>query len=135
MDHRIGAFDFGEENSGSGQQLGKRLIRWMDHYMKGTNQEAFWEKPVHYFVMQKNEWRSAPCWPPDCREVLFYLDSRGHANTLFGNGCLASAAGVGNCDACLHDPEDPAPAKPVDPRLRRLEDSPELLDYTKIRCV
>ena len=123
MDHRIGAFDFGEENSGSGQQLGKRLIRWMDHYMKGTNQEAFWEKPVHYFVMQKNEWRSAPCWPPDCR---------GHANTLFGNGCLASAAGVGNCDACLHDPEDPVPAKPVDPRPRRLEDSPELLDYTKI---
>lgn len=129
----IGSFDFGRENSGLSQKLGERLIRWMNHYLKEEPLEPFWKDPVHYFVMQKNEWKSAADWPvPESREISLCLDSRGHANTLRGNGRLVQGPGFGNCDAYLHDPADPVPSKPADPRLKRLEDSPELLDYTGI---
>jgi len=133
MASSVGEFFFGEENSGAGQSLTKRLIQWLDHFIMNKKLEPFWQMPVHYFVMQKNEWRSAGRWPePESEEIRLYLDSNGYANTLFGNGRMSISFGSGNCDSYIHDPMDPVPAKPADFDLKRLEDLPEIMDYTEI---
>ena len=40
------------------------ILRWMDHYLKGTQDGVESEKPVRYFVMGANQWRDADVWPP-----------------------------------------------------------------------
>lgn len=133
MPHRVGAFEFGEENSGANWHVRDRLLHWMNHFVMDEPLESFWEDPVHYFVMQKNEWRSAPCWPvPECEEQRLYLNSRGYANTSRGNGILQETTGNGMPDVYVHDPDHPVPTKPMEPGQKRLEDSPEILDYRDI---
>ena len=133
MGSQVGEFDFGQENSGWRSGIEAILIRWMDHYMKGRTLDSFWDQPVHYFVMQKNRWQSAANWPdPRMEYQVYYLDSQGYANTRWGNGQLIRTPGQGTCDAYVHDPDDPVPTKPVAPGQKRLEDSPEILDYTPI---
>ncbi len=40
------------------------VLRWMDRYLKGTDNGVDREKPVKYFVMGANTWREAYTWPP-----------------------------------------------------------------------
>ena len=49
------------------------VLRWMDRYLKGINNGVDREKPVHYFVMGRNQWREADEWPPAAREMPRYL--------------------------------------------------------------
>jgi len=53
------------------------LLRFFDRYLKGTTNRV--EKPVLYFTMGEEKWKSADSWPPQgARSVSFYLDAGQH---------------------------------------------------------
>jgi predicted acyl esterase len=83
---------------------------WFDHFLKGENNQIL-EKTsrVRYFTMGTNKWQTAETWPPDgARPVTFYLSSAGKANSLFGDGELATAApSTDNPDSFTYDPMNP----------------------------
>ncbi len=46
--------------------------------------------PVKIFVMGVNQWREEREWPPEgAAPKVFYLESRGRANSLAGDGALS----------------------------------------------
>ena len=49
------------------------VLSWMDHYLRGIENEVASAKPVRYFVMGANEWREAQTWPPVSRATALYL--------------------------------------------------------------
>ncbi len=51
------------------------VLRWMDHYLRGTANGVDTEKPVRYFVMGENQWREAEAWPPVAKAASYYLVS------------------------------------------------------------
>ena len=69
--------------------------------------------PVRIFVMGANHWRDEQEWPlrpRTCRRA-FYLASRGHANTLAGDGRLESPRSARRpaADRFVFDPRNPVP--------------------------
>ena len=50
------------------------VLRWMDHYLRGSDNGVDREKPVRIFVMGENIWRDEEQWPPKrARATSFYL--------------------------------------------------------------
>jgi putative CocE/NonD family hydrolase len=49
------------------------VLRWMDHYLKGTGNGVDRERPVCYFVIGRNQWRDADQWPPAARAMPAFL--------------------------------------------------------------
>ncbi len=82
------------------------VLRWMDHYLRGSANGVGQEKPVRYFVMGDDNWREADAWPPASKAVPYYLvspksgDDRGR---LSAEGPREKKAFV----AFLSDPEKP----------------------------
>ena len=69
------------------------MIRFFDRYLKGIGNGIEDEKPVHVFVIGANEWWAEDSWPlPGTEHVPFYFHSRGHANSLRGDGSLSPEA-------------------------------------------
>ena len=68
-------------------------------------------EPLLYFMLGKNEWRTAECWPPaGGREQNFYLHSAGAANTRFGDGVLSTLPPEQEMpDSFISDPRNPVP--------------------------
>ena len=68
-------------------------------------------EPLLYFMLGKNEWRTAECWPPaGGREQNFYLHSAGAANTRFGDGVLSTLPPEQEMPDCfISDPRNPVP--------------------------
>jgi uncharacterized protein len=120
-------------------------LRWFDRFLKHSPlpQPSF--PRTRYFVMGRNEWRTAPDWPPpEARETAFFLHSAGKANTRRGNGSLTLQA-PGRDQLPDHfdaDPRNPIPAEPPggDPPPRSamfrpvdrstLQDRSDILIYT-----
>jgi len=132
-------------------------IAWFDHWLKGAPEEAggytpwTWhhvraevdEAPVHIFVMGVNRWRDEQEWPlARTRYTPIYLASRGHANTLKGDGALAWRHETTKPDHFTYDPRDPVPtmggAVCCDPKIfpwgpmdqRLIEKRKDVLVYT-----
>lgn len=65
------------------------ITGWFDHWLKG---EAFKEMPrVRYYTMGANKWQTSDVWPPaNTIMTPYYLDSKGKANTLNGDGKLVT---------------------------------------------
>lgn len=63
---------------------------WFDHFLKGEDNNVLENTPkVQYYTMGLNKWQHANTWPPEgAKAVTLTLDSRGHANTLHGDGAL-----------------------------------------------
>ncbi len=57
------------------------VLRWMDHYLRGIDNSVEREEPVRYFVMGKNEWRTAKAWPPAATATAFYLTPKAYKRT------------------------------------------------------
>ena len=53
------------------------VLRWMDRYLRGLNNDIGKEKPVRYFVMGTNQWRDAEAWPPPAVQTSYYLSAPG----------------------------------------------------------
>ena len=88
-------------------------IRWFDRWLKGDEGAATPRHPVRLFVMGIDRWRDEDEWPlARARSVKFYLDSGGHANTLYGDGLLGAKPGVSSApDTFVYDPRNPVPTK------------------------
>lgn len=89
------------------------IYEWFDYYLKGEKNKFHKKTPrVQFYTMGKNQWESAENWPPtDITLTTFYLDSQGSANSLFGDGTLATSVGDGaSSDSFTYDPMNPVPS-------------------------
>jgi putative CocE/NonD family hydrolase len=118
-------------------------LQWFDQFLKGKDTPLLSQPPVRFFVMGSNRWREAREWPPRARMETFYLESKGHANTLLGDGKLIvrESRRTGE-DRFVFDPRDPVPTMggsvccnpkvfpwgPMD--QRPVEKRPDVLVYT-----
>jgi hypothetical protein len=85
---------------------------WFDRFLKGEDDGVLEKTPkVQYYTMGLNEWQSSDVWPPaNARSVKFYLASAGRANSLDGDGSLATAAPPKDSpDGLTYDPMNPVP--------------------------
>jgi hypothetical protein len=86
---------------------------WFDHFLRGEQNGLLEKMPrVRYFTMGSNQWQSSETWPPTGAVPLtLYLGSGGKANTLRGDGRLASTApATDQPDRFTYDPADPVPS-------------------------
>jgi hypothetical protein len=104
----IGDRDFGKSIV---VDLRPRELRWLDHYVRGVANGAERDARVDLFVLGRNTWEQMADWPPrDARPVHYFLSSRGHANTLNGDGALSDAPPREEArDHFTYDPAHPAP--------------------------
>lgn len=86
---------------------------WFDYWLKGEQKDFLENLPrVQYYTMGSNQWQTAETWPPaDIEMQTFYLNSGGAANSLYGDGILASEApSQDNPDGFTYDPMNPVPS-------------------------
>lgn len=104
----------GELNVGNAWfPLYERLFGFFDHYLKNERNDFRAETPrVRYYTMGRNAWSSADSWPPEEAEpVTWYFASDGEANSVFGDGRLATEPPSGaSSDSWTYDPMNPVPA-------------------------
>lgn len=86
---------------------------FFDRFLKGEKSAKIDTMPkVTYFTMGMNKWQTSETWPPAGAQTLtFYLSSAGRANSLTGDGTLAtSAPGSDKPDSFTYDPMNPVPS-------------------------
>ncbi len=114
--------DFGDDSSAP---IRSYQIEWFDHWLKGTPEDTkrssgeVWhttrgavdESPVHIFVMGANRWRDEQEWPlARTQYEQLYLASKGHANSLTGDGALSwTLEKKSKPDEFAYDPRYPVP--------------------------
>ena len=81
----------------------------MDYWLKGRDNGMAGMPKVQYYVMGRNEWRSASAWPlPTAQLTKFYLTSDGRANSRFGTGELVrEPSRAAAADQFSYDPAAP----------------------------
>jgi len=86
-------------------------LRWFDRWLKGIDNGVTEMPKVQYFLMGKNEWRTASAWPlPNVRWTNYYLHSDSGANSHFGDGNLnVSKPTEEPPDRFVYDPKTPVP--------------------------
>ncbi len=113
---------FGDDSS---SPIRAYQLAWFDHWLKGMPEESAiftpWtyhrvraevdEAPLHIFVMGVNRWRDEQEWPlARTHYTPLYFASKGHANTMKGDGALSWNLGKKTKpDQFVYDPRDPVP--------------------------
>jgi putative CocE/NonD family hydrolase len=89
----------------------KLYFKWYDYWLKGEQNGVTSMPRVQYYLMGKNEWRTAADWPiPGTRLTKYYLRSGGRANGLNGDGVLSTTAPHDEPeDRFVYDPGNPVP--------------------------
>jgi putative CocE/NonD family hydrolase len=88
MSDRFPGADFGPESVVAVRAL---QLAWFDFWLKGKSSPLLAGPPVKFFVMGAGRWREELHWPPPgAQTVALYLDSKGRANSLNGDGALNS---------------------------------------------
>ncbi len=85
-------------------------LDWFDFWLKGKDNKVDQWPKTQVFELGSNTWRSSSeIWPPrDNSSRIFYLDSKGNAQTANGNGILTpSPKYTAEVDQYIYDPEDP----------------------------
>jgi putative CocE/NonD family hydrolase len=105
---KLGEIDFGPESK---IDLQATILRWFDLWLKGIDTGFLSEPPVRIFVMGSNHWRDEHEWPlARANAVKYFLHSHGRANSLYGDGSLATGEPAEEPpDHFTHDPERPVP--------------------------
>ena len=87
-------------------------LRWFDHWLKETDNGVTKIPHVQYYVMGKDEWRSAEEWPlPHTVFTNYYLHSGGQANSRFGDGTMSPKPPDRELsDHYTYDPMTPVPS-------------------------
>lgn len=85
---------------------------WFDRFVKKVPSKPETRPKVVAYMMGANEWRNYDSWPPKAIDyVSYYLDSKGAANSLVGDGKLTfekpSSEGK---DVIVYDPSRPVPS-------------------------
>ncbi len=103
---KLGEVDFGPSGI---IDLNGYLLRWFDYWLKGKDNGAMSEPPVHIFVMGENKWTDENEWPISRTQwIKYYVHSQGRANSLFGDGTLSTTPPASETtDTYLSDPEHP----------------------------
>ncbi len=86
---------------------------WFDFFLKGEDNHVLEKMPrVRYFTMGLNKWQTSDTWPPQgAQPMTWYLSSGGKANSLNGDGALATAPpGADQADGFTYDPMNPVPS-------------------------
>ncbi len=88
------------------------MLKWYDHWLKSEKAEFDHRKPIEYFMMGRNEWRTCETWPPKgVYEEKWYLANKGAANTFAGSGSLSREKHEELItDSYVYNPELPAPS-------------------------
>ena len=118
---KIGPLDYGPE---ADRPYGDMIANWYDSQFKGVANDMVERDPVQLYVLGENRWRGESEWPlARTQYTPFYLHSGGGANTLAGDGWLATEDPADEQPDCYtYDPRDPvmslmradAQAAPVD---------------------
>lgn len=107
---KLGDFDYG---SHSMVPLFKEAILWFDYWLKGIDNGIMSEKKARLFIMGADRWMDTDCFPvPGAAETVFYLQTAGPSNSLYGNGRLIRELpeqNNGNSSKYVYNPERPAP--------------------------
>ncbi|MEN8164404.1 MAG: CocE/NonD family hydrolase [Acidobacteriota bacterium] len=87
-------------------------LSWFDYWLRGIDNGVTEMPKVQYYLMGKNEWRTAESWPvPGTEWRKFFLRSDGRANTRFGDGTLSPVEPLEeNPDRFVYDPKTPVPS-------------------------
>jgi hypothetical protein len=103
----VGARDVGDARA----DLWAFYVRWFDYWLKGEDNGVTTAPVLRYYVMGRNQWRTADAWPVHgTRFVPFYLHSGGRANSRHGDGTLSEQAPADEPpDAFIYDPATPVP--------------------------
>ncbi len=106
---KIGDVDFGP--AAAQYDENEITLRWYDYLFNGVQNEFASGKPVRIFVMGINQWRDEDDWPiARARETKYFLHSSGKANSLSGDGTLASTTpGSETFDKFTYDPGNAVP--------------------------
>ena len=86
------------------------VYSFFDRFLKGDAAPRLASMPkVTYYTMGLNKWQTSDTWPPaGAQPATFYLSSAGKANSVAGDGALASAApDADKSDAFTYDPMNP----------------------------
>jgi putative CocE/NonD family hydrolase len=107
-DTKCGEFDFGPAVEFDVRAL---ELRFLDYWLKGTDNGVMAEPPIHLFVMGVNGWYNFEDWPPDgARTVPYYLHSEGKAAVKNEDGLLSTAPPAEEvADVFDYDPCNPVP--------------------------
>ena len=108
----MGTVDFGFDDI---------VFDFLDRHTRAMPEEALVEEAaaydrdeprVRYFALGENAWRTADDWPPASKPMTFYLASEEGANSLFGDGRLASESSAdADHDSFSYDPHNPVPTR------------------------
>ena len=85
-------------------------LKWFDYWLKEKDNGIMKDPPIRIFVMGANVWRGEHEWPLARTQFTnFYLDSKGKANSLTGDGTLVPRApgADGSKDTYSYDPANP----------------------------
>lgn len=109
-------------------------LKWYEYWLKGVDNGITDMPRVQYYLMGKNEWRSADNWPVEGTVLRnYYLDSGGRANSRFGDGTLSQSIPAGkSSDTFVYDPATPVPTKGGHACCSRLETSAGGYDQSMI---
>jgi len=128
----VGELQFGPESMLDRMAL---HTEFLDFYLKGTA-DSYDRPKSRLYITGANEWREYDAYPPnEAKEVRFFLQSGGHANTLDGDGKLSlETADSQSPDKYTFDPKNPVPSF-IDEKLtgidhRSIEAREEVLVYT-----
>ena len=95
-------------NAGWNGTFYNKFLSWYDRWLR-DNKEADTGAPVTIYVMGENVWREEQEWPLSRTEYSpLYLDSKGDARTVNGNGLLSfNKPSKKEFDTYKYDPMDP----------------------------
>ncbi|MBS1856015.1 MAG: CocE/NonD family hydrolase [Acidobacteria bacterium] len=109
MSLKFEGVDFGPDSSAPIRAL---QMEWFDQWLMGRDAPLLSRPPVKLFVMGANQWRESREWPPEgSAPKTFYLESRGRANSLSGDGALNEKRSTGAPDQFVFDPVNPVPTR------------------------
>ena len=91
----------------------KLYVDWFDHWLRGVENGVTKRPKLQYYLMGKNEWRTADAWPiPGTKFTKYYLHSAGRANSRLGDGTLSTSAPDREPpDHYVYDPASPVPSR------------------------
>lgn len=106
---RVGGMDFGEQAL---VDLQTDYVKWLDHWLKGSDNGIEKEPLVSLFAMGSNKWLHGNTYPLENTQMTkYFLSSGGNANTSDGDGLLTTEPPGDDApyDTYVYDPGNPTP--------------------------
>lgn len=86
------------------------VVAWFNQGFRCEERQPLNWPSIQIFTSGINRWQDSDKWPPENKEVHFYLRSNGHANSAEGDGQLSpEPPGDEPPDHYDYDPEKPVP--------------------------